>query len=230
MKKDPLISPSILSADFGRLLEEVKSVEAGGADALHLDMMDGHFVPNLTFGSLVAMALRGRTLLPMHAHLMVTNPRDLIVPLAEASVDTFIFHAEVCRNQEELVREIRSHGMKAGISVNPKTPLTAIDESVLPLLDQVLIMTVEPGFGGQSFIWETLPKVSEMARIVGERGLNLQVSVDGGVNMKTAKDVYDAGAWLLVAGSAVFGAEDRAKAIRDLREAALGTWKRKVRV
>jgi len=230
MKKDPLISPSILSADFGRLLEEVKSVEAGGADVLHLDMMDGHFVPNLTFGSLVAVALRGRTSLPMHAHLMVMNPRDLIVPLAEASVDTVIFHAEVCRNQGELVREIKSYGMKAGISVNPETPITAIDESVLPSLDQVLIMTVNPGFGGQGFIWETLPKVSEMARIIGERGLDLQLSVDGGINAKTAKDVYDAGAWLLVAGSAVFGASDRAKAIRDLREAALGTWKRKVRV
>lgn len=210
------IAPSILSADFAYLADEVKKVADAGADLIHIDVMDGHFVPNLTFGPPVVASLRKVTKLPFDVHLMVTNPQDLIEPFINAGADIITVHAETAPHLHRLVQQIKEAGVKAGVSLNPSTSLTMVEE-ILADLDMVLIMSVNPGFGGQKFISSSTEKIFRLHRMINERGLNVDIEVDGGINATTAKAVIAAGANILVAGSAVYGAKDVAAAIRDIR-------------
>ena len=211
------ICPSILSADFSRLAQEVQDVEAKGADYIHLDMMDGHFVPNLTFGVPVIAALRKQCSLPFDAHLMVEDPDAYIDDLAKAGVQYVTVHQEACPHLDRTLQHIRSAGMKCGVALNPATPVSTLS-CVAGQVDMILIMSVNPGFGGQKFIPYSLDKIRE-ARALLDAADNMEavVEVDGGVNANTAQAVKDAGASFLVAGSAVFGASDRAAAIAALR-------------
>lgn len=212
-----MVCPSILSADFSRLDEEIRDVEKKGADCIHLDLMDGHFVPNLTFGVPVVQALRKCTALPFDAHLMVEHPETYIPGLAAAGVQYVTVHQEACIHLDRVIQQIHEAGMKAGVALNPATPVAALS-CVAGVLDMILIMSVNPGFGGQSFIPYTLHKIREAAALLQHAGnTGAVIEVDGGVNGKTAQSVREAGATFLVAGSAVFGAADRAAAIASLR-------------
>jgi ribulose-phosphate 3-epimerase len=210
------IAPSILSADFANLASEINRVERAGADLLHVDVMDGHFVPNLTIGPPVVSCIRKVTKLPFDVHLMIDNPEAMIAPFAKAGADIITVHAETAPHLHRLLQSIREHGVKAGVSLNPSTPLSAVEE-VLDILDMVLIMTVNPGFGGQQFIAGMLPKIRRLREMIDERKLAVDIEVDGGVNAETASLVVAAGANILVAGSAVYGSPDVAAAIRQLR-------------
>ncbi len=210
------IAPSLLSANFAYLADEIKKVEAAGADLLHLDIMDGHFVPNLTFGPPVIAALRQVTKLPFDVHLMVTNPQELIEPFVKAGADILTVHAETAPHMHRLIQTIKASGVQAAVSLNPATSLTAIEE-VLSDLDMVLIMSVNPGFGGQQFIPESVNKIKRLRQMIESRNLKVDIEVDGGINKTTAQAVVEAGANVLVAGSAVYGAPDVAKAIEELR-------------
>ncbi|MCM3713149.1 ribulose-phosphate 3-epimerase [Halalkalibacter oceani] len=210
------IAPSILSANFAKLGQEVKEVEQGGADYIHVDVMDGHFVPNITIGPLIVDALRPVTSLPLDVHLMIENP-DLYIPqFAKAGADIISVHAEACPHLHRTVHLIKEQGKKAGVVLNPATPVTMI-EPILADLDLVLLMTVNPGFGGQSFIESVLPKIEQVATLVNEQGLDVEIEVDGGVNQETAKRCIAAGANVLVAGSAIYNKQDRAAAIAEIR-------------
>ncbi len=212
-----LICPSILSADFSRLAEEVQDVEANGADCIHLDLMDGHFVPNLTFGVPVVAALRSVTDLPFDAHLMVEHPEQYIDGLAKAGVQYVTVHQEACVHLDSVLQQIREAGMKCGVALNPGTPVATL-ECVASLVDMILIMSVNPGFGGQKFIPYALQKIRQANELLAAAGNTAAViEVDGGVNAATAQAVKDAGATFLVAGSAVFGASDRKAAMNALR-------------
>lgn len=214
------ISPSILSADFAKLGAEIKEVEAGGADWLHVDVMDGHFVPNITIGPLVVASIRPLTQLPLDVHLMIEQPDKYIPAFAQAGADYISIHAEACLHLHRSLSLIREQGVKAGVVLNPATPLTAI-EHVLTQVDLILIMTVNPGFGGQKFIPEMLPKIRQLKAMLLERGLtHVQLEVDGGINEVTAPLVVEAGANVLVAGQAVFGQTDRRAAMELIRLAA----------
>jgi ribulose-phosphate 3-epimerase len=214
------IAPSILSADFTRLGEQVRAVEAAGVDRVHIDVMDGRFVPNITFGPLVVEALRPLTRLRLEAHLMVEPPEDFIEPFARAGADTILVHQEATPHLQRAIEHIHSLGKRAGVVLNPATPSARISE-VLGSVQLVLVMTVNPGFGGQEFIPETLGKIRQVREAIQERGLNCEVEVDGGIHEETARLVVEAGADVLVAGSAVFGAKDGvAAAIRRLLAAA----------
>lgn len=201
------IAPSILSADFTRLGEQVLEVQAAGVDRIQIDVMDGRFVPNITFGTQAVASLRSLTHLTLEVHLMVEPPEDFIAPFAEAGADTIIVHQEATPHLHRAIQHIHSLGKKAGVAINPSTPALLLSE-VIGSLDLVLVMTVNPGFGGQEFIMETLPKIREIRRQIEEKGLKCEVEVDGGINTETAPLVVKAGADVLVAGSSVYGCKD----------------------
>lgn len=214
------LAPSILSADFARLGEEVREVESAGANRLHLDVMDGRFVPNLSFGPLVAHALRPRTQLPMTAHLMVEDPERQLSAFAEAGVDGILVHVEACPHLQRVVAQIHGLGCRAGVVLNPATPIVLLEE-ILADVDEVLLMTVNPGWSGQTFLPGSLDKIVRMRQLLDARGLaHVELSVDGGIDEQTAPRVVRAGATVLVIGAAIFAAADGpAAALRRLRRA-----------
>jgi ribulose-phosphate 3-epimerase len=210
------IAPSLLSADFARLAEELATVEE--ADLLHLDVMDGHFVPNITIGPLVVKALRGKTKLPFDCHLMISEPQRYIDRFLEAGADMISVHVEAEPHLQRALQMIRDGGAKAGIAINPATSVESLSTAI-EFCDYVLVMTVNPGFGGQKFIEPVVPKIRHISRLIRERGVRVEIEVDGGIDAATAPVVVAAGASILVAGSAVFGQSDRAGAMRRIRDA-----------
>ncbi|GEN54192.1 ribulose-phosphate 3-epimerase [Halobacillus faecis] len=213
------IAPSILASDFSKLGEEIKDVERGGADYIHVDVMDGHFVPNITIGPLIVDHIRPVTDLPLDVHLMIENPDQYIEAFAKAGSDIITVHQEACPHLHRTIQLIKSHGVKAGVVINPATPAEAI-RPILQDVDLVLLMTVNPGFGGQSFIQSVVPKIEQISQWREEEGLSFEIEIDGGVKVDTAKLCTDAGADVLVAGSAIFNQEDRKKAMEEIRQAA----------
>ncbi len=212
--------PSILSADFTRLGEQVREAEAGGAQRIQIDVMDGHFVPNITMGPGIVEATRRSTSLPLEAHLMITNPQEYIETFAKAGADIIIVHQEVCPHLHRVIQQIKATGKKAGVALNPSTPVFLL-ENVLSLLDHILIMTVNPGFGGQNFIPETLPKIRQARKLINAGGFQCDIEVDGGIHDQTAPLVVEAGANLLVAGSAVYNQRESVAQALDRLRAAL---------
>lgn len=210
------IAPSILSADFGRLAEEIQAVAAGGADYIHVDVMDGHFVPNITIGPLVTAAARRATELPIDVHLMIENPDHYIPEFAKAGADIITVHQETVAHLHRTVQLIRSLDKKAGVSINPATPVSSL-EVILDELDLVLVMSVNPGFGGQGFIDSALAKISQLRDMIDRRGLKTEIEVDGGVKTDNIGTIVAAGANVLVAGSAVFGSADYSATISSLK-------------
>jgi ribulose-phosphate 3-epimerase len=214
-----LIAPSILSADFARLGEEVRAVDQAGADYIHVDVMDGHFVPNLTIGPMVVAALRKVTARPLDVHLMIEEPDRYIEAFAGAGADIITVHVEACPHLHRTVQSIRAAGKKAGVVINPATPLHGL-EYVLDQLSMVLIMSVNPGFGGQSFMPQVLPKITRLRELIDERALDVDIEIDGGIKVENAGLVASAGANVLVSGSGIFGTDDYAGTIRAMRESA----------
>ncbi len=209
-----LIAPSILSADFGRLKEEVAALDKAGADLIHCDVMDGNFVPNLTFGAAVVKSVRANTKLPLDVHLMVTNPDIMLETFAKAGADILTVHAEACPHLDRTLSKIKELGCKVGVSLNPATSEDVL-QYVLDKIDVILIMTVNPGFGGQSFITSQLDKIARVKELIGSR--NIKIEVDGGINPLTAAECVAAGADILVAGTTVFDGSDYRKNIESLR-------------
>lgn len=212
-----IIAPSILSADFAKLGEEIAAAEAAGGDWIHVDVMDGHFVPNLTFGPPVIAAVRSATKLPFDVHLMIERPELSLADYIAAGADRITVHAEACTHLHRTIHSIKEKGLPAGVAINPATPVSVL-EPIIHDLDLVLIMTVNPGFGGQTFIPYSLVKLRQVRTMLSDRGLEgVHVQVDGGINAETAPLVREAGANVLVAGNAVFAQQDRAAAIAALR-------------
>ena len=211
-----MIAPSILSADFGCLLAEVQAVAAAGADWIHIDVMDGQFVPNLSIGLPIVQALRGRVNIPLDVHLMITQPERFIEQFSAAGADLLVIHAEATPHLHRAIAKIKELGLQAGLALNPHTPLDVLDY-LLPELDLVLLMSVDPGFGGQKFIPATLAKITALRQKINACGAHALIQVDGGINAQNAAQVIQAGADVLVAGSAVFGTADYAEALRSLR-------------
>lgn len=215
--------PSILSADFTRLGEQVREAEAAGAQRIQVDVMDGHFVPNITMGPMVVEAVRRCTRLPLEAHLMITNPEQYIEDFAQAGADVIIVHQEVSPHLHRIIQQIKTAGKMAAVALTPSTPVFMLAD-ILSLLDMVLIMTVNPGFGGQEFIAEMLPKIAHLRQVITQRGLHCDIEVDGGIHEGTVPLVVKAGANLLVAGSAVYNQhESVAQAMARLRNAIPAT-------
>ncbi len=215
------IAPSILSADFTALLQDVLKVEEAGAEYLHIDVMDGHFVPNITVGPLIVKALRPKSNMVFDVHLMIENPGLYIEEFIQAGADLVTVHAESVNHLHRTVSLIKEKGARAGVALNPATS-PAVIEYILPLVDLVLLMTVNPGFSGQAFIPEVLPKITTVRKMLERCGSNAEIQVDGGINRETAAGVVKAGANVLVAGSAIFGSRDIAAAVRQIRKAAEG--------
>jgi ribulose-phosphate 3-epimerase len=211
------IAPSILSADFTRLGEEVKSVEQAGADYIHIDVMDGHFVPNITIGPMIVKAVRRVTQLPLDVHLMISNPDQFVQDFVQAGADIITVHAEASKHLHRSVQYIKSTGARPAVSLNPATPLHAI-EYILEDLGMVLLMTVNPGFEGQEFIPEVIPKIKRLREWIDKRGLNIEIQVDGGISPENINQVSSAGADVFVAGSAIFYSDDYAETIGKMRE------------
>ncbi len=214
------LAPSILSADFARLGEQVKEADAAGADYIHVDVMDGHFVPNITIGPLVVAAIRPATRLPLDVHLMIESPEKYVGDFANAGADIITVQQEACVHLHRVVEQIKGFNKKAGVALNPATPIGTLEE-ILPFIDLVLVMTVNPGFGGQSFIETMLQKITAMRKVIDERGFasQIELEVDGGIHAETAPRVVQAGARVLVAGSAVFNKRASvAEAISKLRD------------
>jgi len=210
------IAPSLLAADFSKLADEIARVE-NAADYLHLDVMDGHFVPNMSFGQCVISSIRPHSKLVFDVHLMITNPIRYIDDFVKAGADIITIHYESCDNQLETLKAIRERGVKSAISIKPATPAFIL-EPLLEYVDMVLVMSVEPGFGGQSFIPETMESVKAVAEMIRAKNLPIEIEVDGGIGPKTIREAYDAGARVFVAGSSVFRAADAEAAIAELRE------------
>ncbi|HVG30006.1 MAG TPA: ribulose-phosphate 3-epimerase [Pyrinomonadaceae bacterium] len=213
------IAPSILSADFARLGEEIASAERGGASLLHCDVMDGHFVPNITIGLPVIKSLRRATRLPLDAHLMVSEPGLYAEQFAEAGASMVSVHVEADAHLHRTLAAIKAKGAAAGVAINPATPLVALEEA-LPYADFILLMSVNPGFGGQKFIQTSLDKLRRLRLMIEARGLKTRIEIDGGIDAANIAEVAAAGAEIVVAGTAVFGASDPARAVRELRDAA----------
>ena len=214
MKK---IAPSILSADFSRLADEVRAVEKAGADVIHVDVMDGHFVPNITIGPLVVQGLRKLTSLPLDVHLMIENPERYIEVFTQAGGDWITIHAEVCPNLKRMIRKVRQLNVRPGIVLKPATPLKTLFP-VLDDIDLVLIMSVNPGFGGQSFIPATLKKIERLRKIVDQNGYSMEIEVDGGVKIENIREVSRAGGDIFVVGTGIFKTENYEETIRKLRQ------------
>ena len=212
------LATSILAADFARLGEQIEEAERAGADYIHVDVMDGHFVPNITIGPLVVAAIRPHTRLPLDVHLMIDAPERYVGDFASAGADNITVQQEACVHLHRVVEQIKGFNKKAGIALNPATPISTLEE-ILPYVDLVLIMTVNPGFGGQSFIETMLQKIAAMRKIIDARGLNIELEVDGGISSETAPRVVAAGARVLVAGNAIFnGKTSVAEAVKRLRD------------
>jgi ribulose-phosphate 3-epimerase len=212
-----LIAPSILSADFSKLGDEIKAVEHAGADWIHIDVMDGHFVPNITMGPIVVEAVKKSTTLPADVHLMIENPDRYISDFASAGADYISVHVEACVHLNRTLQMIKEAGVKAGAALNPATPLSSL-EWVLEMLDFVLIMSVNPGFGGQAFIPNTLERIQCVRKMIADRNLSTLIQVDGGVNLRTINEISEAGTDVFVAGSAIFGSADYKQTIDGFRE------------
>ena len=212
-----ILSPSILAADFAKLGEEIKASDKAGAEYIHIDVMDGHFVPNITIGPLVVSSIRPLTKLPLDVHLMINNPDRYLEAFKDAGADIITVHSEAVHHLDRAVGQIREMGLKAGVSLNPSTPESTI-EYVLDKIDMILVMTVNPGFGGQSFIEDMLKKISRLRKTISERNLNIDIEVDGGINKDTVSKVTNAGANVLVAGSAFFSSGDPLAFVRMLKE------------
>ncbi|MCC5911977.1 MAG: ribulose-phosphate 3-epimerase [Clostridiaceae bacterium] len=213
------LAPSILSADFSNLLQDVKKVEEAGCELLHIDVMDGHFVPNITLGPPIVKSLKGKTTLPFDVHLMIENPDVYINDFVEAGADIITVHAEACTHLHRTIQQIKKYNIKAAVALNPATSLSVI-EHVLDELDMVLIMTVNPGFGGQSFIPSMLKKIQDLRKMIDDRNLKIDIQVDGGIKPDNIHLVTEAGANVIVAGSAIFNSDDIVSTVTDMRKNA----------